>query len=463
VIYMSLSRLGPRKKVLLLPPDFTRFHSQAGKITQIICQYYNFIPHRQDNDGDSQAAALGRQSKEQLETSPSSPSIQILPALGTHAPMTEKELRTMYGDDLTDKDPSPFVVHDWRNDVVTIGQVPAAMVATATDNRITDRTWPAQLNKLVWEQRRELHQQLQTGDGTGLAAAPPPLVLSIGQVVPHEVLGMANFNKNVFVGTGGVQAINLSHFIGAVYGMERMMGKAQNPLRDILNYASQHFLEQQLDLWYFLTVVGPDPASVNRPLALRGLYIGNNIDCYTKACELSLKVNFTLLDKPIERCVVFLDEDEFHSTWLGNKAIYRTRMAMADGGTLIILAPGIERFGEDGKIDKLIRQYGYKGTPTILDHLSSSAELGDNLSAVAHLIHGSTEGRFQVVYCPGHLTKEEIEAVGFHYGDLPSMMQKYQPALLKDGWNNSEETGEQFFYISNPALGLWTVPSKFES
>ena len=365
--------------------------------------------------------------------------------------MTEQELRTMYGDDLTDKVPSPFVVHDWRNDVVTIGQVPAHMVAAATHNQIVDQTWPAQVNNLVWNHRRELYK-------TNL-----PLVLSVGQVVPHEVMGMANYNKNIFVGTGGVEAINLSHFIGAVHGMERMMGKAQNPLRDILNYASQHFLEEQLDVWYILSVIGPSTDPTERRLAMRGLYIGHNIDCYTQACELSLKVNFTLLDKPIEKCVVFLDEHEFHSTWLGNKAIYRTRMAMADGGTLVILAPGVERFGEDDRIDKLIRQYGYKGTPTILQHLSASPELRDNLSAVAHLMHGSTEGRFQVIYYPGHLKKDEIEKVGFLYGNLKSMMEVYPPATLKDGWNTHADTKEEFFYISNPALGLWAVPSRFET
>ena len=440
-LYTTLSQLGPRQDVLLLPPDFTRFHSQAGKITQIIAEYYNFIPGPLEDKISSESS---------LPTSESSPSIQILPALGTHAPMTEKEIRTMYGDSLAEK--NPFFKHDWRNDVVTIGEVPATMVATATDGKVTDRTWPAQLNKLVWSKRLELYK-----DSTA-----KPLVISIGQVVPHEVMGMANFNKNLFVGTGGVQAINLSHFIGAVHGMERMMGRANNPLRDILNYASQHFLEKQLDLWYILTVVGTDATSIERPLAIRGLYIGRNIDCYNQACQLSLTVNFTLLNKPIQKCVVFLDEDEFHSTWLGNKAIYRTRMAMADGGTLVILAPGVERFGEDSQVDTLIRQYGYKGTPKILQNMRDSSELRNNLSAVAHLIHGSTEGRFNVIYCPGHLTQEEITNAGYQYGDLSSMLVRYKPETLMDGWNIDSETSEAFYYISNPALGLWAVPSRFE-
>jgi nickel-dependent lactate racemase len=208
-------------------------------------------------------------------------------------------------------------------------------------------------------------------------------LIHFSQVVPHEVMGMANFNKNLFVGTGGVGAINLSHFIGAVHGMERMMGRKDNPLRSILNYASEKFLEEELDLWYILTVVGSDE---NGNLAIRGLFIGRDIQCYSAACDLSIKVNFTLLDKPVKRMVTYLDPEEFKSTWLGNKAIYRTRMAMADGGELIVLAPGVERFGEDATIDSLIRKYGYHGTPKIMQLMEDNDDLKENLSTVAHLI-----------------------------------------------------------------------------
>ncbi len=94
--------------------------------------------------------------------------------------------------------------------MVTIGEVPADVVCRMTEG-IWDKPWPAQLNRLIWEGGHDL-------------------MLSIGQVVPHEVIGMANYNKNVFVGTGGVRGINESHFIGAAYGMERMMGRADTPL-----------------------------------------------------------------------------------------------------------------------------------------------------------------------------------------------------------------------------------------
>jgi hypothetical protein len=315
-------------------------------------------------------------------------------------------------------------------------------VSDATHGMV-NRPWPAQLNKAVWEKRDN----------------PKAVVLSIGQVVPHEVMGMANFNKNMFVGVGGLEAINLSHFIGAVYGMEKMMGKADNPLRSILNYSSEHFLGA-LDLWYVLTVMAPNPTTGK--VEMKGLFIGNDIECYTKACELSLKVNFAMLDKPPSKMVVYLDGDEFHSTWLGNKAIYRTRMAMADEGELIVLAPGVQRFGEDDQVDELIRKYGYVGTPKIMKAMADNEELKDNLGAVAHLIHGSSEGRFSVTYCPGHLTRDEIESVGFKYAPLADMLKKYDVDKLQDGWQKDAETGEEFFFIKNPALGLWAVKSRFE-
>ena len=440
-LHSFLDQLGERNDVFLLPPDYTRFHSKAGKITQMMAEYYKCIPST-NNEKEMPAKSAF----------PPPSDFKIMPALGTHAPMTHEQIESMYGSELAklhrqeDETESPFLVHDWRNSVVTIGHVPSDMVQTAT-NGLVDEPWPAQLNKAVWAKRKELHSDKKR----------LPLVLSIGQVVPHEVMGMANFNKNLFVGVGGLQAINLSHFIGAVYGMEQMMGRASNPLRAILNRASEEFLEENLDLWYVLTVVAPDGS-------LRGLFIGNTIECYTRACELSMTVNFTLLDKSPKTMVVYLDPDEFHSTWLGNKSIYRTRLAIADDGDLIVLAPGVRRFGEDDAVDGLIRKYGYVGTPKIMDFLKQdeTGVLQNNLGAIAHLIHGSTEGRFRVTYCPGHLTQNETEVVGFQYAPLEEMLQTYDPTKLVDGWNTDATTGKEFFFISNPALGLWAAPSRFE-
>ena len=210
---------------------------------------------------------------------------------------------------------------------------------------------------------------------------------------------------------------------------------------------------------YVLTVRAKDQTSGE--MVTRGLFIGDDFECFRKAAELSLEVNFILLDREIRKCIVYLDPEEFKSTWLGNKAVYRTRMALADGAELLILAPALKEFGEDPAIDRLIRKYGYKGTPHTLEATAANKDLQENLGASAHLIHGSSEGRFKITYCPGNgMTKEEIESVGFAYGNLEEALERYPIVKMEDGWNMLPD-GEEVYYISNPALGLWAHPDRF--
>lgn len=398
----ALDALGARKKVLALPPDFTRFHSRAGRLTEFAWQYYG--------------AAL----------------TDILPALGTHNPMTDSEIADMFGGVPRDL----FRVHDWKHDLTTLGRVPSSFIREVSEGKL-DYDWPAQVNTLL------------TDGGFDL-------ILSLGQVVPHEVIGMANHNKNVFVGTGGQEGINKSHFLGAVYGMERMMGRADTPVRRVLNYASEHFA-QHLPIVYVLTVVG---LTADGSLVTRGLYVGDDSEVFLKASALSLQVNFTMVNEPLSKVVVYLDRAEYKSSWLGHKSIYRTRMAIADDGELIVIAPGVREFGEDPDIDKLIRKYGFVGTDRILQAVRGNEDLRENLSAAAHLIHASSEGRFTVTYAPGHLRREEIEGVGLRYADLEETVSRYDPSTLREGWNTMPD-GEKIYYISNPALGLWAHADRF--
>ncbi|MBO5951722.1 MAG: DUF2088 domain-containing protein [Bacteroidaceae bacterium] len=395
--------MGVKNRVLALPPDHTRLNSFAGPITEMIYGYF----------GDKLT--------------------DIMPALGTHAPMTDEQLDMMFGS----IPHSLFRVHDWRNDVVTIGEVPKEYVEEISEGKLSF-SWPAQVNKLLLDKSFDL-------------------ILSIGQVVPHEVIGMANYNKNIFVGTGGTEGINKSHYLGAIYGMERIMGRAKTPVRSILEYASTHFA-QELPIVYIQTVLSKGD---DGEMKLRGLFIGDDFECFQKAAELSLETNFIMVDKPIKKCIVYLDPKEFASTWLGNKSVYRTRMALADGAELIVLAPALKEFGEDKTIDSLIRKYGYANTPAILKAVEENADIQENLGAAAHLIHGSSEGRFSITYCPGdHISKEEIESVNYGYAPYAEMMEKYNVNQLKDGWNTVN--GEEIFYISNPALGLWAYPDRFK-
>jgi nickel-dependent lactate racemase len=393
---------GAPKKVLALPPDITRAHSRAGSLTRFAYDYYG--------------KAL----------------TDIMPTLGTHTPMSPAEIEEMF----PGVEPGLFRVHKWRSDVLTLGEVPASYIKELSEGKLSF-SWPAQANRLLVEGGHDL-------------------ILSLGQVVPHEVIGMANYNKNIFIGAGGSEGINKSHYLGAVYGMERIMGRAINPVRLVLNYAQEHFA-RALPIVYAHTVVARQS---DGSLAVKGLYMGDDEQCFLKAAELSLKVNFTMLEKPLRKVVVYLDPKEFRSTWLGNKSVYRTRMAIADGGELLVLAPGVKEFGEDREIDRLIRKYGYSGTDKVIRLVESEPELAGNLSAAAHLIHGSSEGRFSITYAPGHLSREETEGVGFGYAELAAALKRYDPATLREGYNTLPD-GEEIFYISNPAVGLWAHRDRF--
>jgi nickel-dependent lactate racemase len=410
----------PLRKVLVLPPDHTRLNSDAGELTALLYELLSPIAE-----------------------------VDIMPALGTHSPMTEAQLRMMFGASIP---LARFKVHDWRNGIRQVGTVPGKLIREWSEG-LVDYDVLVQVNKALF--------------------AGYDLILSVGQIVPHEVVGMANYTKNVVVGVGGADMINKSHFLGAAYGMERMMGRIETPVRRLFNYAVENFLHD-LPIQFVLTVMEKNKAGSG--MIMRGLYVGDDMETFTLGSRLSQKVNLDLLDQPLKKVVVYLDPHEFKSTWLGNKAVYRTRMVMADGGELIVLAPGLKEFGEDKEIDRLIAKYGYRGTPATLAAVKANGELRNNLSAAAHLIHGSSEGRFRITYCPGpKVSQEAIRSVGFEAGDLNAMLKHYkldQLAMrkrydlgisvgqLKDGLNRLPD-GEEVFYISNPALGLWALKSQF--
>ena len=406
LLHEALLKLGGiPKKILVIPPDITRLHSNAGELTQILYELWD--------------TANGT-------------TFDILPAIGTHAPMTEAQIAEMYGD----LPKATYHVHNWRTGLHHFGEVPSELVQEVSGGKL-DYSIPVAVNRRLV--------------GAGLPS-PYELIISVGQVIPHEVIGIANGFKNILVGAGGVEMINKSHFLGAVDGMERLMGRTDTSVRRVLNYAHANYLKQ-LGILYVMSVMDADATDAR---VMRGLYIGDDAQTFETAAELSSAVNMTFLDAPLSKVVVYLDPREFKSTWLGNKAIYRTRMAMADDGELIIIAPGLREFGEDAEIDRLIRKYGYRGTPATLNAVSENPELQENLSAAAHLIHGSTEGRFKVTYATEHLSQTEIESVGYHWAPINEVLAKYNPKTLVDGFNDGD-----FFYISEPGQGLWALRSRF--
>ena len=400
------ARKGAVKKALVIPPDFTRFHSNAGFITQV---FYRLL------------TAKGAE-------------VDVLPALGTHVPVSETQWRTMFGDIPYSK----MIVHNWRTDVMKLGEVPASEI-----ERISEGLWKDPVDVEV--NRRLMDPSYD-------------LIVSPGQVVPHEVIGMANHAKNIFVGCGGADMINKSHMIGAVCGMEKAMGRDHTPVRQIFDYAFDHFVKDRPILWVLTVNTAP-----GGKIRSHGIFIGEGRNCLTEAVKLAQEKNIDYVEHGLKKCVVYLDPSEFTSTWLGNKAVYRTRMAMADGGELIILAPGVHQFGEDKTVDGLIRKYGYRGRLHTLEvfQREDAADLRANMGAAAHLIHGSSDGRFSITYCVKAITRDEVEGVGFKSASYDEMAAKYDPAKLKYGYNTVD--GEEIYFIPNPALGLWIDKERFNA
>lgn len=399
---------GTFNRVLLLPPDLTRAHSRVGYVTELF--YKALLAENPKCD------------------------IHVIPTLGQHVPHTEEENKWMFG-----SIPHARIhAHDWRKTVKTIGTIPAELVKETTGGK-ADWEIPVELNTMLLDEKWDL-------------------IINLGHVVPHEVLGFANHNKNYFIGIAGKDMICAAHIAAAVYGIENNLGCLITPLRACFNYAEDHYLGDLKDL-YVQIVMKRDE---NNKLVMCGLFVGDDLETYLEAARLSKKENITTFEKPIKKVVAVMQADEFRSTWVANKAVYRTRMVIADGGELLIIAPGLERFGEQPEVDALIRKYGYSGTDHVLKLYKTEEDMKAIPHGVAHLIHGSSEGRFTIRYAPGHLAKKDIEQVNYEYADLKETLARYAPEKMKEGWNTMPD-GEEVFYISTPSAGLWATEAKLNN
>ncbi|NQT36942.1 MAG: DUF2088 domain-containing protein [Planctomycetes bacterium] len=390
------------KRVLLLPPDITRAHSGVGRMTELL---YNQFCDEAD--------------------------VHVIPTLGQHVPHTPEENRRMFGAIPNER----IHAHDWRDGSVPVGELSAEYVTEVTGGA-ADWAIPVVINRMVMEEQWDL-------------------IINVGHVVPHEVLGFANHNKNYFIGLGGKDAICASHMAAACCGIENNLGTLITPLRACQNKAEEQYLGHLPDLYVQVVMA----RNADDELVHTGVFVGDDLDTYLDAARLSREQNITILDEPLDKIVCVMQADEFVSTWVANKAVYRTRMAMADGGELIIIAPGLKRFGEQEEVDQFIRKYGYCGTPKVMEQYRTNADMQDLAHATAHLIHGSSEGRFTITYAPKDLTREEIEGVCFQYADLDETLAKYPPDQLKEGFNTLE-SGERIFFIPTPSAGLWATREK---
>jgi nickel-dependent lactate racemase len=416
------------KRVLLLPPDITRMHSGAGRLTEIL---YNLLASEAE--------------------------VHVIPTLGQHLPHTPAENRQMFGSIPNER----IHAHDWRGGSVAVGEIPRRFVDEATQGA-ADWPIPIVLNRMLMEE-------------------PGDLIMNIGHVVPHEVLGFANHNKNYFIGLGGKDTICAAHMAAASCGIENNLGNLITPVRACFNRAEDEYLSQLPDLYVQVVLaqreqgtrstehgdrsgerVDSEPRAPSSRLVHTGVYVGDDLETYLSAARQSREENITLFSEPVPKIVCVMQGDEFFSTWVANKAVYRTRMALADGGELVIIAPGLKRFGEQPEVDDFIRKYGYVGTPRVMELYHQNADMQDLAHATAHLMHGSSEGRFTITYAPGHLTAAEIEGVNYRYADISETITRYRPEQCKPGWNKSAD-GEPFYFIPTPSAGLWATRTKLYS
>ncbi|MBO7709975.1 MAG: DUF2088 domain-containing protein [Lachnospiraceae bacterium] len=380
-------------KVLIIPPDYTRCYSFAGEITRYLYEYY--------------------QDRAQID---------ILPGVGTHLPMTREEQVLFIGEEIPE---SAYLAHDWKKDVTTVGVIPKEEVG-----RISGGLYAEEI-------KVELDHRLVDGGYD--------VIFSPGQVVPHEAAGMANYSKNLFIGTGGQDMISKLHMLCSICFTQ--MGEVDTVMRKAFDYAQERFIDGKLPVVYLQTVVAD-----NR---LCGLYTGMSRKPFEAACALSQKLNIVHEPRKAKKVVAYLDPEELRSFWVGNKAIYRSRMLIAEGGELLILAPGVVSYGEVEETESGIREFGYRNRQELLDLFFSGA-FGTRSIAAGHLLLSTPDGHFTITYAtkPENLSKEAVEAVYLNWMDYEEAIRRYDPAVLKAGWNTLPD-GEEIYYIPTPALGLW--------
>jgi nickel-dependent lactate racemase len=403
VVAEARQRISPKpNRVLLLPPDITRAHSGSGLVTE-------WLYRRLAGEAE----------------------VHVIPTLGQHVPHTPEENRRMFGEIPNER----IHAHDWRDGCVQIGAIPAELVRE-TSAGAADWELPVTLNRMTIEESWDW-------------------IINVGHVVPHEVLGFANHNKNYFIGLGGKDLICTAHMMAASCGIENNLGNLITPVRACFNWAEDQLLSRLPDLYVQLVLADRGAEG----LVHMGFYAGDDLETYLSAARQSREENITVFEQPLRKVVCVMQEDEFVSTWVANKAIYRTRMAIEDDGELVIIAPGLRRFGEQADVDALIRKYGYRGTASTMERYGVEPDMQDLAHGTAHLMHGSSEGRFRITYAPGRLTREEIEGVGYGYGDLKETVARYGPIDSPQGWRQTAD-GEEFYFIPTPAAGLWATREK---
>ena len=291
----------------------------------------------------------------------------VLVAQGTHPPMSESQKRTKLGlDDAPDDFFGEIYDHRWDipTELVTIGELSLDRVKKITAGLITHSV-RVSINKL-------------------LAPGVYDRVIVFGATVPHEVAGFAGGAKYFFPGVAGPELTHTTHWLGALAGIENVIGQVETPVRELIEAASELLSPQIISL---NTVVSRDSSD---RLIVHALFAGDIREAFRRAAEVSRLVHIRYTGRKYKKVVALLDP-HYDELWVGGKASYKLGAIVEDGGELIIYAPHLTRISETH--GALIEKYGYAPLETVRDMLGASQELKENLCIAAHLAHVSYAGR----------------------------------------------------------------------
>ncbi len=427
----SAAPRGKKQTILVIPPDISRLHSAAGELTARL--YASWSPYA---------------------------TIKIMPALGTHRRMTPDELRSMFGPQIPLRD---YLYHDWRWGVVRAHTLGARELVRllGTDRNEEDGESGESGDSSVRLRGTTRTGQLHVYINHHIMSRRYTRIVSIGQVAPHEVVGMSNHVKNLVIGCGGKQVIDFSHYYSAKIGMANLIGTPNTPIRTLLNAIYDASLAH-LPVHFAMTVMTEELDGIFRPYAL---CIGDDTECFDAAAAASTEANIIPEPRCYDLVVAYLPRRQYRSLWLANKAIYRLSDIVATGGELLIIAPGVDRVAEDDAFgDLIVRHGGYMGSAAVERELNQSGRrrrgrhsLSANLAVAAHLIHGSPEERYKVTYATDSLSPELLQRLGYQHRTLASI-NAYRPFRRPVG-GCTNALGRDYYYVYNPGFRLWRCSS----
>ncbi|HEY8412429.1 MAG TPA: lactate racemase domain-containing protein [Pyrinomonadaceae bacterium] len=336
-------------------------------------------------------------------------SFDALVAQGTHPPMSESQKRAKIG-------AADFAGHlydhrwDEPDELITLGELNAETVRQLTGGLI-DRAVPVSINKL-------------------LAPGIYDTVLVFGATVPHEVAGFAGGAKYFFPGVAGPELTHTTHWLGALAGIENIIGQVDTPTRSLIEAAADLIPARIISL---NTVVSREG---DGELMTYALFTGDIREAFRRAAAVSREVHIRYTGRKYKRVIALLDP-HYDELWVGGKASYKLGAIIEEGGELIVYAPHLTKLSETH--GALIEKYGYAPLESVRDMLGVSEELRENLCIAAHLAHvayagrldehGKVVPRYRITMASG-LDEETCRRVNLGYIDYRTFVYRADPDTL---------------------------------